>query len=50
MGDDPHNFEVVPPSIRRMERTGECLKIRGLRREFGTKIAVDDLSMTMYSG
>jgi ATP-binding cassette, subfamily A (ABC1), member 3 len=30
--------------------TEECLKIRELRKEFGDKVAVNNLSMTMYSG
>jgi ATP-binding cassette subfamily A (ABC1) protein 1 len=32
---NPEDFEPVPEAIKRQEQSKECLKIRGLRREFG---------------
>jgi ABC-type glutathione transport system ATPase component len=42
------NFEAVSDSLKRSQQ----LKVRGLRKTFdgGQKIAVDNTSMTMYSG
>jgi ATP-binding cassette subfamily A (ABC1) protein 3 len=40
----------VAETIKRQEITDECLKIRGLRKEFGDKVAVNNVSLTMYSG
>jgi ABC-type transport system involved in cytochrome bd biosynthesis fused ATPase/permease subunit len=50
LNEDPNTFERVPDSLKRMEKTGDCLKIRKLRKEFGTKVAVNDVDMTMYNG
>ena len=47
---NPNDFEPVPLSIKRQEETNECLKIRGLRKVFGEKAAVDNTNMTMYQG
>lgn len=47
---NPDDFEPVPEQIRRQEQTNECLKIRGLRKVFGDKVAVDSTNMTMYNG
>jgi ATP-binding cassette subfamily A (ABC1) protein 3 len=47
---NPLNFEPVAETIKRQEITDECLKIRGLRKEFGCKVAVNNVSLTMYSG
>ena len=47
---NPKDFEPVPEAIRRQEQTNECLKIRGLRREFGPKVAVENSNVTMYNG
>lgn len=47
---NPHDFEAVPEQIKRQEQTKECLKIRGLRKEFGPKIAVQNSNVTMYNG
>lgn len=44
----------VPDALGRQVRDGQCVHIRGLLREFktptGIKKAVDDLSLTMYTG
>jgi hypothetical protein len=40
----------VPEAIRRQELSGECLKIRGLRKEFGPKVAVENSNISMYNG
>lgn len=51
---DPRNFEAPGESLQQLEREGRCLKISKLRKEFGTpdgtKVAVDDLDLTMYEG
>jgi len=47
---DPQNFEAIPESLKVLESTGECLKIRGLRKEFGEKVAVNNLNLTIYQG
>jgi hypothetical protein len=44
------DFEPVPETLRKQEVTRECLKIKGLRKEFGQKIAVDNSHITMYNG
>jgi hypothetical protein len=46
----PDDFEPVPEAVKRQEQTKECLKIRGLRRVFGPKVAVDNSNVTMYNG
>ena len=40
----------MPEALRRQELTGECLKIRGLRKEFGPKVAVENSNIAMYNG
>ncbi len=47
---DPSNFEAIPASLRRQEETGDCLKIRDLRKEFGTKVAVENTNINIYDG
>ena len=43
------DFELVPPTVRQLEKTGECMKVRNLRKVYGDgKEAVKDLSLTMY--
>lgn len=44
------NFEQVSDALKKQEPTGECLKIRGLVKQFGPKRAVDGTNMTMYNG
>ncbi|CAI2386282.1 unnamed protein product [Moneuplotes crassus] len=47
--NNPENFEAVPPNVRQFEKSGECMKVRNLRKVYGDgKVAVDDLSLTMY--
>jgi hypothetical protein len=29
---DPRNFEKIPESLKRQESSGECLKVRNLRK------------------
>jgi ATP-binding cassette subfamily A (ABC1) protein 3 len=43
------DFEGVPPNIRNQEATGDCMKVRHLKKTYpGGKKAVNDLSLTMY--
>jgi ATP-binding cassette subfamily A (ABC1) protein 3 len=43
------DFEGVPPNIRNQETTGDCMKVRHLKKTYpGGKKAVNDLSLTMY--
>jgi len=44
------NFEKIPDYLRRQERNHECLKVRGLVKKFGQKVAVRKTSMNVYSG
>ena len=45
------NFEAVPENLKDLERKGECLKIRNLKKVYDNgKLAVDGLSLTMYEG
>ena len=44
------NFEAIPEALRRQERSKECLKISGLRKEYGPKVAVDNSHLTIYNG
>ncbi|CAI2386299.1 unnamed protein product [Moneuplotes crassus] len=47
--NDSENFEVAPPNVRQLEKSGECMKVRNLRKVYGDgKVAIDDLSLTMY--
>ncbi len=47
---NPNDFEAVAANIKKQEETNECLKIRGLRKIFGDKVAVDNTDITMYQG
>jgi len=47
---NPKNFEPVADALKRQEGQGECLKVRGLVKEFGTKRAVNGTNLTMYKG
>eukprot|EP00735_Rhodelphis_limneticus_P009137 TRINITY_DN2560_c0_g1::TRINITY_DN2560_c0_g1_i1::g.19179::m.19179 TRINITY_DN2560_c0_g1::TRINITY_DN2560_c0_g1_i1::g.19179 ORF type:complete len:1829 (-),score=670.14,sp/Q84M24/AB1A_ARATH/37.15/0.0,ABC2_membrane_3/PF12698.2/1.1e-20,ABC2_membrane_3/PF12698.2/2.6e-40,ABC_tran/PF00005.22/8e-28,ABC_tran/PF00005.22/9.3e-22,AAA_21/PF13304.1/3.6,AAA_21/PF13304.1/0.00028,AAA_21/PF13304.1/1.1e+02,AAA_21/PF13304.1/0.00011,AAA_15/PF13175.1/1,AAA_15/PF13175.1/5.1e+02,AAA_15/PF13175.1/0.52,ABC2_membrane/PF01061 len=48
------HVEGVPNELKLQESRGECVLIRGLKREFdtprGIKVAVDNLNLTMYKG
>lgn len=48
--EDIRNFEPVADSLKKQEPTGECLKVRGLVKQFGPKRAVDGTNLTMYNG
>ena len=50
MTKDLREFEPVSEVLKRQELSRECLKIRGLRKEFGPKVAVDNSQITMYNG
>ena len=44
-------FEKVSEyAMRQQTKRGQCLKVRGLRKEFGSKVAVKKLNLTMYKG
>lgn len=43
-------FEPVAENLQRQAAEGKSIEIRGLRRTFGDKIAVDGLNLSMYSG
>ena len=45
-----NEFEPVAEALKRQEVSKECLKIRGLRRMFGAKVAVDNINVTIYNG
>lgn len=47
---DSRNFEAVPDSLKKQEKSEQCLKVRGLTKKFGQKTAVDGVNLTMYSG
>lgn len=47
---DPRNFEAVADALKRQEVDGECLKVRGLVKKFGEKVAVSGTNLTMYKG
>lgn len=47
---NPRNFEPVADALRRQEGQGECLKVRGLVKQFGPKRAVNGTNLTMYKG
>ncbi|CAI2381272.1 unnamed protein product [Moneuplotes crassus] len=41
--------EQVPPNVKQLEATGDCMKVRHLKKVYSNgKVAVDDLSLTMY--
>lgn len=43
------DFEAVPPNIRQLEKEGDCLKVRKLKKTYPNgKQAVKDVSLTMY--
>ena len=43
-------FEPVPETVRRQAEEGKSIEIRNLRKTFDDNIAVDGLSLSMYSG
>jgi ABC-type multidrug transport system fused ATPase/permease subunit len=51
---DPSFIEPLDASMRAKEREGKAVLLAGLRKEFstpdGTKVAVDDISLSMHEG
>eukprot|EP00347_Sterkiella_histriomuscorum_P002219 403369012 len=43
------NFEETPEIFKKQEREGLCLKISGLSKKFGKKVAVQNSNITMYN-
>jgi ABC-type multidrug transport system fused ATPase/permease subunit len=43
-------IEPVSDAFKEQEKNGRCVQLRDLSRTFGTKTAVDGLSLSMYSG
>eukprot|EP00550_Attheya_septentrionalis_P003060 CAMPEP_0198282180 /NCGR_PEP_ID=MMETSP1449-20131203/2021_1 /TAXON_ID=420275 /ORGANISM="Attheya septentrionalis, Strain CCMP2084" /LENGTH=1933 /DNA_ID=CAMNT_0043978311 /DNA_START=256 /DNA_END=6057 /DNA_ORIENTATION=+ len=43
-------IEPVSDALKEQEKDGRCVQLRNLSRTFGTKTAVDGLSLSMYSG
>jgi ABC-type uncharacterized transport system ATPase subunit len=43
-------FEPVSDALKKQGAEGKNIEIHGLRKTFGEKIAVDGLSLSMYSG
>lgn len=48
--EDPTKFEPVSDSLKKQEKSNECLRVKGLVKEFGEKKAVNNTSLTMYNG
>lgn len=44
------NIERVDNSLQRQIESGKAMVVRGLRKHFGNKIAVDGIDMEMYEG
>lgn len=45
------DFEAVPPALRELEKTDNCMKVRNLKKVYGNgKVAVKNVSLTMYNG
>merc|ERR1712176_880923 len=43
-------LEPVGDALKKQKEEGTNIEISGLRKEFGDKVAVDGLSLSMYSG
>ena len=43
-------FEPVGETLKRQSLNGESIEIKGLRKSFGDKVAVDGLNLSMYQG
>lgn len=44
------NIEEIEPSLKAQIDTGVSMKVRGLRKHFGDKVAVDGLDLDMFKG
>eukprot|EP00522_Entomoneis_paludosa_P003197 CAMPEP_0172465378 /NCGR_PEP_ID=MMETSP1065-20121228/53328_1 /TAXON_ID=265537 /ORGANISM="Amphiprora paludosa, Strain CCMP125" /LENGTH=1924 /DNA_ID=CAMNT_0013221897 /DNA_START=90 /DNA_END=5865 /DNA_ORIENTATION=+ len=42
--------EPVSDNLKRQSEEGKCIDVRNLQKNFGDKVAVNDLSLSMYSG
>jgi hypothetical protein len=42
--------EPIGEELRRQTASGESIEIRNLRKEFGEKVAVEDLSLSIFKG
>ena len=47
---DARNFEAVPEVLRRQEANTECIRVRGLKKNFGPKKAVQGVDLDIYKG
>jgi ATP-binding cassette, subfamily A (ABC1), member 3 len=48
--DDSTPIEPVSDALKQQTRDGESIEIRSLRKDFGEKVAVDGLDLSMYNG
>lgn len=48
--DDGTPIEPVTDNLKQQARDGQNIEIKNLRKDFGEKVAVDGLSLSMYSG
>mmetsp|Transcript_3366 Transcript_3366/g.4864 ORF Transcript_3366/g.4864 Transcript_3366/m.4864 type:complete len:1961 (-) Transcript_3366:133-6015(-) len=49
--DDPNiPIEPVSDALKEQESEGRCIQIKGLKKQFGEKTAVDGLNLSMYNG
>jgi len=48
--DDDFPVEPVGENLRRQAKQGKSIEIRNLQKTFGDKVAVNNLSISMYSG
>lgn len=44
------NFEPISENLKRQLAEKTCMKVRGLKKSFGSKEAVKGVNLTMYSG
>ena len=47
---DRRNFEFISDACKKQQKDGNCLKVRGLVKKFGSKTAVAGTNLTMYNG
>lgn len=50
VADDGTPIEPVSDTLKQQSKDGQSIEIQGLRKDFGEKIAVDGLDLSMYSG
>jgi ABC-type uncharacterized transport system ATPase subunit len=44
------NFEPVSDQLKRQMQDQKCMKVRGLKKKFGEKYAVNGINLTIYQG